>query len=130
MKLSYGNADFHKIIKQKYCYIDRTDRITQLETEGDSLLFLRPRRFGKSLLLSTLENYYDIAKAAEFEDLFGSLRIGQNPTPLHNQYMILRWDFFRIDYDRGINPYTTIPPIIVIMIPAIFVNYVQRPERG
>ena len=93
MKLPYGNADFYKVISQNYYYIDRTDRIPLLESEGDSLLFLRPRRFGKSLLLSMLENYYDIAKADEFEHLFGALAIGQNPTLLHNQYLIMRWDF-------------------------------------
>ena len=93
MKLPYGNADFYQLITENYCYIDRTDRISRLESEGKSLLFLRPRRFGKSLFLSTLENYYDIAKANAFERLFGSLAIGQSPTPLHNQYLILRWDF-------------------------------------
>jgi hypothetical protein len=40
-----------------------------------------------------LENYYDIAKADDFERLFGHLTVGQQPTPRHNQYLILRWDF-------------------------------------
>jgi hypothetical protein len=40
-----------------------------------------------------LENYYDVKKADEFDRLFGHLAIGQNPTPLHNRYFILRWDF-------------------------------------
>ncbi|MCB0063740.1 MAG: AAA family ATPase [Caldilineaceae bacterium] len=93
MKFPYGNSDFYDIITEDYLYIDRTDRIPQLEAAGKSLLFLRPRRFGKSLHLSMLENYYDVAKADEFERLFGRLAIGQNPTPLHNQYLILRWDF-------------------------------------
>jgi hypothetical protein len=57
------------------------------------LLFLRPRRFGKSLLLSMLENYYDLRKADEFERLFGRLAIGRSPTPKHNQYFVMRWDF-------------------------------------
>ena len=61
------------------------------------MLFLRPRRFGKSLLLSTLENYYDLAKADRFEELFGGLAIGENPTPGHNQYLILRWNFSLVD---------------------------------
>ena len=93
MKLPYGNSDFEKIITHNELYIDRTDRIPQIEQLGYSLLFLRPRRFGKSLLVSTLENYYDIAKTDEFERLFGQLAIGQNPTPLHNQYLILSLDF-------------------------------------
>ncbi|MFZ4664319.1 MAG: AAA family ATPase, partial [Caldilineaceae bacterium] len=92
-KFPYGNSDFYKISTENYCYIDRTDRIPLLEAMGDSLLFLRLRRFGKSLLLTMLENYYDIAKAAEFERLFGALAVGGNPTPLHSQYLVMRWDF-------------------------------------
>lgn len=40
-----------------------------------------------------LENYYDVAKAAEFDRIFGHLAIGQNPTPLHNRYFVMTWDF-------------------------------------
>ncbi len=76
MKFPYGICDFHEIITQDYFYIDRTDRIPQVEKAGKHLLCLRPRRFGKSLLLSMLENYYDVAKAGEFERLFGQLAIG------------------------------------------------------
>ncbi|MEM7128485.1 MAG: AAA family ATPase [Chloroflexota bacterium] len=93
MNLPYGNSDFNKIITRNKLYFDRTDRIPLFEQLGESLLFLRPRRFGKSLLLSMLENYYDIAKADQFEALFGELAIGQNPTTLHNQYLVLSLDF-------------------------------------
>jgi len=93
MKFPYGISDFYKIISEDYFYVDRTERIRPIEEYGQSLLFLRPRRFGKSLLLSMLENYYDVNKADEFERLFGHLAIGQNPTDKHNQYLILRWDF-------------------------------------
>ena len=93
IKFPYGVCDFHKIVSDGYFYVDRTDRIRLIEEAGSQLLFLRPRRFGKSLLLSTLENYYDVASADEFETLFGHLSIGQNPTPRHNQYFVLKWDF-------------------------------------
>lgn len=93
MKFPYGNSDFRKIITKRYFYVDRTDRIPLIEKSGEHLLFLRPRRFGKSLLLSMLQNYYDAAKADDFEQLFGQLAIGKDPTPLHNQYFILKWDF-------------------------------------
>ena len=93
LKFPYGIADFHTIITEGYYYVDRTDRIRLLEEAGKVLLFLRPRRFGKSLLMSVLENYYDIRRANEFERLFGHLAIGQNPTPKHNQYFILKWNF-------------------------------------
>ena len=68
MKFPYGISDFRKIITEGYYYCDRTDRIPLLERAA-SQLFIRPRRFGKSLLLSMLENYYDIARKEAFEDL-------------------------------------------------------------
>lgn len=97
MRFPYGVCDFNKIITDKLFYCDRTDRIASLENTGYYLLFLRPRRFGKSLLLSMLENYYDLAREERFHDLFGHLLIGKNPTSLHNKYFILKWDFSCVD---------------------------------
>jgi len=97
VKFPYGICDFYQIITENYFYIDRTDHIRLIENTGKQLLFLRPRRFGKSLLLSMLENYYDVARAGQFETLFGSLAIGQNPTPLRNQYFVMKWDFSTVD---------------------------------
>ncbi len=59
MQFPYGIADFRAIRNEGYFYVDRTDRIPLIERAGKQLVFLRPRRFGKSLWLSTLENYYD-----------------------------------------------------------------------
>ncbi len=97
MHFPYGIADFRKIREGGYFYVDRTDRIALIEEAGSQLLFLRPRRFGKSLWLSTLENYYDLARADDFERLFGGLKIGQNPTPLHNRYFVLALNFSLVD---------------------------------
>ncbi len=93
MKFPYGISNFDTLIRQQYFYVDRTDKIPLLEDAGQHSLFLRPRRFGKSLLLSMLENYYDVAKASQFDSLFGHLAIGKNPTPKHNQYFVMKWDF-------------------------------------
>ena len=93
MQFPYGLFDFAEIRQKGYFYQDRTHLIPQLEAAGDQLLFLRPRRFGKSLLLSMLEHYYDLNQADAFASLFGDLAIGQNPTSLHNQYFIMHWDF-------------------------------------
>ncbi len=97
LKFPYGISDFYRIITKNFFYVDHTKHIQLIEETGDQLLFLRPRRFGKTLLLSILENYYDVAKADEFERLFGHLAIGQNPTSLHNQYLIMKWDFSVIE---------------------------------
>jgi len=96
LRLPYAIREFDKIVNDGYVYMDRTDRIRFMEDWGYELLFLRPRRFGKSLWLSTLMNYYDINKANDFERLFGHLAIGQDPTPLHNQYLVMRWDFSKV----------------------------------
>ena len=102
LKLPYAIRDYYKLITEGYFYVDRTDRISVLESLGKELLFLRPRRFGKSLWLSTLMNYYDIAKADDFERLFGHLAVGQNPTPLHNQYLVMKWDFSGVESQGSI----------------------------
>ncbi len=56
MQFPYINCNFRDIATNGYFYIDRTDRIPLLES-GKFQLFIRPRRFGKSLLLTTLYNY-------------------------------------------------------------------------
>ncbi len=96
MKFPYGICDFKKINTQGYFYCDRTDKIFLLE-KSDFQLFIRPRRFGKSLVLSMLENYYDVAKKDEFQSIFGNLKIGKAPTALHNSYFILKLDFSCVD---------------------------------
>lgn len=75
MKFPYGNAYFCDVLTSVYFYVDRTTHIPLIEDAGKVLLFLRPRRFGKSLLLSMLENYYDVAEdiylLPAFNDLCG-----------------------------------------------------------
>jgi len=96
MKFPYGISDFRSIIREDYFYCDRTDKIPLLENTK-SQLFIRPRRFGKSLVLSMLKNYYDVAKKDEFEEIFGDLKIGKDPTKLRNSYFILKFDFSCVD---------------------------------
>jgi len=97
MKFGYGVSDFGKIILNGYFYQDRTALIPTLESAGEQLIFIRPRRFGKSLLLSMLSYYYDVNYAEDFETLFGKLAIGKNPTQYHNQYLVMKWDFSRTE---------------------------------
>jgi len=96
IKFPYGLSNFYRIQTGNYFYVDRTSHIRLIEDYGDQLIFLRPRRFGKSLLLSMLANYYDVAKSDEFERLFGHLAIGKNPTPEHNQYLVMTWNFSKV----------------------------------
>ena len=72
--------------------------IEKLENLSDKrIMFLRPRKFGKTLFTSTLECYYDVLKEDEFETLFSNTYIGKNPTNLRNSYHILRFNFSGID---------------------------------
>ncbi|MCK4258006.1 MAG: AAA family ATPase [Halanaerobiales bacterium] len=100
MKLPYGITDFKELRKENYFYIDKTQYIEILESLNSKyLFFIRPRRFGKSLFLSTLEYYYDLNKKDVFENLFSGLFIGNNPTKLKNEYFILSLDFSGLNTD-------------------------------
>ncbi|MBJ6611777.1 MAG: AAA family ATPase [Candidatus Thiothrix moscowensis] len=103
IRFPYGISNFHAIRTEGYLYLDRTRYIALLEEAGKQLVFLRPRRFGKSLLLSTLANYYDIKAADQFDALFGGLEVGQHPTPERNRYLILRWDFSKVSAQGSID---------------------------
>jgi hypothetical protein len=93
-KILYGKSHFPSMIRENGYYVDKTRYIAELEGLGAKVLtFLRPRRFGKSLFISMLEAYYDINTADEFDEIFGELYIGKNPTELRNSYPILRFDF-------------------------------------
>jgi hypothetical protein len=97
MKLPYGIADFHSLITDGYVYVDRTAHIRTMEELGRSLLFVRPRRFGKSLWLHTLSTYYDLRYRDQHPQLFGDLAVGREPTPLAHRYFVLEWNFSNID---------------------------------
>lgn len=95
-RLPYGVSDFVSIITRNRYYVDKTTYLAQLERETDTIIFIRPRRFGKSLFLSMMEAYYDKAMRDRFDELFGNLWIGKNPTKLKNRYEVLHLDFSRI----------------------------------
>ena len=103
-KIIYGESNFKKIkINNDYLYIDKTDYIEKLEKSNENyVIFLRPRRFGKSLFLSTLQYYYDKNSADEFDAIFNDTYIGANPTPLKSSFRILFFEFSGINTDGGI----------------------------
>jgi len=101
-RVLYGVANYAEVITEHGYFVDKTAFIAQLEVINNPI-FLRPRRFGKSLLCSMLGYYYDLGYAAEFEVLFGQTWIGQNPTPHHNSYFILPFDFSPIEASGNID---------------------------
>lgn len=96
MRIPYGIADFATIRKEGFYYADKTPFLPQLERAESGyryLMFLRPRRFGKSTLVSMLAHYYDIDCADRFDESFRGLWIHENPTPERNKYLVLKFDF-------------------------------------
>ncbi len=94
--LPLGISDFGLVLKQGCYYVDKTMYIPRLEIASNYLFLVRPRRFGKSLLLSMLKSYYDINEKDCFDDYFGQLWIGSHPTPYRNRYAVLHLDFSQV----------------------------------
>jgi len=98
--LPYGVSNFADLIEGNYAYVDKTRFIEFLEKENNPYqFFIRPRRFGKSLFLSILENYYDLNKKDKFESLFGDFYIGKHPTPKQGIYAVIQFDFSGLNTD-------------------------------
>ena len=75
-KVPVGNDDFKDLITGNYYYVDKTSVIEELLDKGSKVvLYPRPRRFGKSLFISMLDNFFDIDKRKENEHLFVGLAI-------------------------------------------------------
>ena len=92
-RIPYGKQNWEDVRLSNFYYVDKTRFIPEIEAANEYFFFIRPRRFGKSLLMSMLRQYYDIRKADSFDRLFGDLWIGQHPTPEHNTYLVLYLNF-------------------------------------
>ena len=95
-RIPYGEADFQRIRRNRWLYVDKTRFLRRLEEERYALL-IRPRRFGKSLWVSLLENYYDRFWADDFNDTFAGTDIGRQPTGEQSRYVTLRFNFSMVD---------------------------------
>ena len=95
-QLPLGIADFARIARENYYYVDKTMFIPRLEMASSYLFIVRPRRFGKSLLLSMLKAYYDVNTKDKFDEWFGQLWIGSHPTQYRNSYAMLHLDFSQV----------------------------------
>jgi len=98
-KIPYGISSY-KTIRQKNCYyVDKTHYIPEIENAGEFLFLIRPRRFGKSSLLTVLESYYDIVRKDEYGLLFDGTFIKDHPTPEKNSHLILKFNFSQVSPD-------------------------------
>ncbi len=98
-KIPYGISSYGTIRQDDCYYVDKTHFIPELEDAGRFLFLIRPRRFGKSSLLTLLESYYDIAGKKQFDFLFNGTHIGENPTPEKNVHLILSFNFSQVNPD-------------------------------
>ena len=93
MKYPVGIQSFSDIIQSDYVYVDKTDLVYSLAKEGKIYFLSRPRRFGKSLLLSTLESYFLGRK-----ELFKGLKI-EKLEKEWKQHAVFRLDFNGINFN-------------------------------
>ena len=91
MKYPIGIQTFEKIISGGFVYVDKTDMIYSLANDAQVYFLSRPRRFGKSLLLSTLKAYFQGRK-----ELFAGLKIAELEQDWHTHTV------FHIDFN-GVN---------------------------
>ena len=87
-----GIQTFEKIVKDGFVYVDKTDLIYSLVTQGQIYFLSRPRRFGKSLLLSTLRAYFEGKK-----ELFAGLKIDALEHDWH-VHRVFHFDFNGVDF--------------------------------
>ena len=97
----YGVSDYAEMRRANAWFVDRTAKIRDLEATRYAM-FLRPRRFGKSLWTSILEAYYDVRYADRFDEFFAGTDIGENPTDERGKYLILRFDFSAVSKDAAL----------------------------
>ena len=95
-QVPYAVMNYRKIVEGEYFFVDHTRFLHELE-RYETPVFLRPKRFGKSLWVSLLEHYYDVRFKGEFQKLFGKTDVGREPTPLASSFLVLSLDFSTIE---------------------------------
>ena len=96
--IGIGNQDFETIRKKGYFYVDKTGFIREWWESGDSVtLIIRPRRFGKTLNMSMLEQFFSIGYANR-SDLFEGLSIWQEEKyrQLQGTYPVIALSFAKV----------------------------------
>lgn len=101
--VSVGEADFAALRREKAYYVDKTRLIYELvhETNNKVTLFTRPRRFGKTLMMSMMENFFNIRK--DSKALFEDLAIAEHKTFCEewmNQYPVLFVSFKDVEAEN------------------------------
>ena len=94
-------TNFKIIIENNYAFVDKTRFLEVYEESGATVsMFLRPRRFGKTMFTELLMYYYDIALKEEADRLFKGKYIASHPTPQKSSYYVLKFDFSGVKTDN------------------------------
>lgn len=97
-RLPIGRDNFKDIRENNYYYVDKTKMIEELLIQRPGVaLFPRPRRFGKTLMLSTLDEFFNIEKKEENANLFDGLYISKTDyAKFQGKYPVIRMNFKQI----------------------------------
>ncbi|MCQ2975680.1 MAG: AAA family ATPase, partial [Bacteroidales bacterium] len=95
--IPYGTTDFDLIITENNYYVDKTGYIPMVEKSDRFFTFLRPRRFGKTLFLATLDAYYNVKYKDKFDFYFKDKKVYTQLTPKRNSYLVMKFDFSKVD---------------------------------
>lgn len=95
--IPYGLSNYARLRERNCYYVDKTMFLPAVEEVGDYLFLIHPRRFGKSLLLSVMESYYDVYFKDRFEELFKGTWIYDHPTGERGKYLVLGFNFSAVD---------------------------------
>ena len=127
--IPYGISDFENMRQLNGYYVDNTWGIPLLEALPYQL-FLRPRRFGKSLLLSILHYYYDMNYADRFDELFGGTWIHEHPTASRSHYLVLHLDFSEVGGETLEDMQQSFEDSCVIALDGFMEYYEERLPKG
>ena len=94
-RLPVGISDFKNLQRDKRYLVDKTMYLPKLEEIANFLFLIRPRRFGKSLFLSMVADYYD-CENANIDKEFAGTWIGDHPMESKGKYQVLQYDFSQI----------------------------------
>ena len=127
-KIIVGMSTLSEIRDKGGIYVDKTRFIDYLENSAGTKVpvFLRPRRFGKSLTASVLHSYYDISEKDQFEKNFKGTWIYDHRTTLASSYYVIHFDFSNVSSDPA-----QVNRSFIISVAASISNFTDKyPEQS
>ena len=94
-RLPVGVTNFKVLRSNHRYYVDKTMYLQKMEETSDFLFLIRPRRFGKSLFLSMVGDYYD-CENKDIDDEFDGTWVGEHPLDNKGQFQVLQYDFSQV----------------------------------